>query len=205
MAKVIYENVGGEDEGVQEVAMVGREAPKFVGTVYRDGKFEEVKLEDLRGKWVVLYFYPADFTFVCPTELGGLAEKYAEFGEKNTEVVGVSTDTEFAHMMWAQTSPTIGKVKFPLLADPTGEVSMAYGVYNPETGLAERGRFIIDPEGVLKSMEITCEPLGRNVEEVMRQVVALQYLKENPGMACPVNWKAGEEGIRTGEEEVGKI
>ena len=186
-------------------AEVGEIAPNFVGNAYVNGKIKEICLEDYMGKWVVLFFYPADFTFVCPTELGALADRYKEFQDLGAEIISVSTDTEWAHKVWADVSPIIKKVKYPMLADPSGEVCRAYGTYIEEAGLAKRGRFIIDPDMVLKSMEITDGPLGRNDDEIIRQIQALDHMRKNPTQACPMSWKPGSKDLKPGIDLAGKI
>lgn len=188
-----------------ELATVGQPAPVFEGKVFHKGEIKDLSLDQLKGKWTVLFFYPADFTFVCPTELGGLADKYADLQKMGVEVVSCSTDTEWSHKVWADISPVVGKVQYPMLADPTGDVCRSYGVYIEEEGLAQRGRFIIDPDGVLKSMEITDGPLGRNDDEIVRQIEALKFIRENPGQACPMNWKAGKDTLKPGVDLAGKI
>ena len=185
--------------------LIDKEAPKFSAEAFFENKIQKINIEAYRGKWVVLFFYPADFTFVCPTELGGMADSYAEFQALGAEVIAVSTDTEWSHKVWADVSPVIQKVKYPMLADPTGEVCRAYGVYIEDLGLAQRGRFIIDPDGVLKSVEITDAPLGRNDKEVLRQIKALDYMRKNPGQACPMNWNTGSDTLTPGIDLAGKI
>ena len=186
-------------------AKIGCPAPEFTSNALIDGQIKKISLADYKGKWVVLFFYPADFTFVCPTELGGMADSYAELQEMGAEVIAVSTDTEWSHKVWADVSPIIKKVKYPMLADPTGEVCRAYGVYIEDLGLAQRGRFIIDPDGVLKSMEVTDAPLGRNDKEVIRQIKALDYIRKNPTQACPMNWEPGAKDLKPGIDLAGKI
>ncbi len=203
MAKI--ENPTLDEYGCHEAAVVSTPAPQFSGKTFHAGKISETSLKKLKGKWVILFFYPADFTFVCPTELGDVADHYAEFQKLGTEVVSVSTDTEWCHKVWADISPVIKKVKYPMLADPTGEVCCAYGVYIEEEGLAARGRFIIDPDGVLKSAEITDGPLGRNIEETLRQLKALQHMRQNPGQACPASWTPGAKTLTPSAKLAGKI
>lgn len=210
MAKIIYDTSGDDgccDEFGGDFAMaeVGARVPHFSGAAFVNGEIKEISLSDYAGKWVVLFFYPADFTFVCPTELGGMADSYAELQEMGAEVIAVSTDTEWSHKVWADVSPIIKKVKYPMLADPTGEVCRAYGVYIEDLGLAQRGRFIIDPDGVLKSMEVTDAPLGRNDKEVIRQIKALDYIRKNPTQACPMNWEPGAKDLKPGIDLAGKI
>ena len=194
------------DEHTLTQLEVGKPAPRFSGACFHDGKIAEISLEGLKGKWVLLYFYPADFTFVCPTELGDVADVHTELEGLEVTPVSVSTDTEWAHKVWADISPVIKKVAYPMLADPTGEVSRAYGVYNEETGLAQRGRFIIDPDGVLRAVEITDGPVGRDVHEAIRQIKALQFIRANPGVACPAKWKkSGDDTLTPSAELAGKI
>lgn len=187
------------------VAEVGKPAPQFTGAAYHAGQIGELSLAAQKGKWVILFFYPADFTFVCPTELGDMADVYGELQQLNTEVISVSTDTEWAHKVWADISPIIKTVKYPMLADPTGEVCRSYGVYIPDSGLAQRGRFIIDPDGVLRAVEITDGPLGRNAAETVRQLKALQHLRDHPGQACPARWVTGADTLTPGAELAGKL
>jgi peroxiredoxin (alkyl hydroperoxide reductase subunit C) len=195
-----------DDEcGCFMTATVGQKAPQFSGAVYHAGKVTTLDTAKLKNKWLILYFYPADFTFVCPTELGDVADHYAELQKLGAEVIAISTDTEWSHKVWADISPIIKKVKYPMLADPTGEVCRAYGVYIEEDGLAQRGRFIIDPKGVLKAAEVTDGPLGRNVEEGIRQLKALQHIAKNPGQACPANWKPGNATLTPGAKLAGKL
>jgi peroxiredoxin (alkyl hydroperoxide reductase subunit C) len=191
--------------GCFQTAVVSKTAPAFKGKTFHAGKISETSLKKLKGKWVILFFYPADFTFVCPTELGDVADNYAELQKLGAEVISVSTDTEWCHKVWADISPVIKKVKYPMLADPTGEVCRAYGVYIEEEGLAARGRFIIDPDGVLKSAEITDGPLGRNIDETLRQLKALQFMRKNPGQACPARWTPGAATLTPGAKLAGKI
>ncbi|MCD5382700.1 redoxin domain-containing protein [Candidatus Gracilibacteria bacterium] len=172
--------------------------------VMGNNQFEEIAIDDFEGKWLVLFFYPADFTFVCPTELEELADKYSELQELGAEVVSVSTDTHFSHLAWKNASPAIKKIKFPMLGDASGETSRLYGVYQEENGLDKRGTFIIDPEGVVRSIEIASEGLGRSVDETIRKIKALKYMAENPGVVCPNKW--AEKGtLKPGEDLVGKI
>ncbi len=166
---------------------------------------EDVKISDYRGKWLVLFFYPADFTFVCPTELEELAENYTAFQERNTEIVSVSTDTAFVHKAWHDTSPAISKVTYPMAADPTGEIARYFGVYIEDEGLALRGTFIIDPDGKLAAYEVHNNDIGRNVQELLRKIEAAQFVREHDGMVCPANWKPGDDALKPGVDLVGKI
>jgi len=170
----------------------------------KDG-FKEVTQNDLNGKWSILFFYPADFTFVCPTELGDMADKYAEFREMGVEVYGVSTDTHFTHKAWHDTSDTIKKIKYPMIADPTGKLSRSFGVYIEEEGIAYRGTFLINPEGQIKLAEINDNGIGRNADELLRKVKAAQYIAKNPDQVCPAKWQEGAETLKPGLDLVGKI
>lgn len=181
------------------------EAPKFKTMAYHNEDFHEVSLEDYKGKFVVLFFYPADFTFVCPTELEDMADRYKELQELGAEVLGVSTDTHFVHKAWHDHSERISKLNYPMLADPTHVISKAYEVLREEEGVADRATFIIDPDGLIKGIEITDEPIGRNAEELLRKVVALKYARENPGQACPAKWSPGKDTLKPGLDLVGKL
>ena len=184
---------------------IGKPAPDFMLEAFQDNETKEVKLSDLKDKWKVLVFYPADFTFICPTELGDLADRYGKFKEINAEVLSISTDTVFVHKAWHDNSETIKKIKYPMLADPTGKVCKDYGVYISEEGLALRGTFIIDPKGILKAYEIHDNSMGRNTEELLRKLKAAQFVEENGDKVCPVNWTPGKDTLKPGMDLVGKI
>ena len=160
---------------------------------------------DLRGKWSVVFFYPADFTFVCPTELGDLADHYAEFQQRGVEVYSVSTDTHFVHKAWHDASDTIGKITYPMIGDPSGTVTNNFGVMREGQGLADRATFIIDPQGVIQAIEITAEGIGRNAEDLLRKVKAAQYVASHPGEVCPAKWQEGEDTLAPSLDLVGKI
>lgn len=198
---------GGCDSNVWEnhTPTINAMAPHFETTAYHEDHDKKIKLSDYRGKWVVLFFYPADFTFVCPTELGDLADKYEEFKKLNAEVLSVSTDSHFVHKAWHDSSEQIKKIKFPMLADSTGQLSFSYGVYIKEDGMALRGTFIIDPEGVLKTMEIHANGIGRNSEELLRKLQAAQFVHKNGDQVCPANWHPGAKTLKPGMDLVGKI
>ncbi|MGC8852263.1 MAG: peroxiredoxin [Hydrogenobacter sp.] len=159
----------------------------------------------LRDLWVVLFFYPADFTFVCPTELADLAEKYEELQKMCVEVISVSTDTKYVHLAWHKSEKLLEKVKFPMGADPTGRVSRLFGVYDENTGLSLRGTFIINPEGVLVGSEINFYNVGRNAEELIRKMEANIYLMSHPDEACPAKWRKGKKTLKPSEKLVGKV
>lgn len=180
-------------------------APEFRVKAFHNNRIINVKLSDYKGKWVILFFYPADFTFVCPTELGALADKYEELKMMGVDVLSLSTDTEYVHKAWFDSSKTIQKIKFPMLADPSGQVCKVFGTYIENEGLSLRGTFFIDPEGYLRAYEIHDNTIGRNVDEIVRKVKALKFISRNPERACPVNWQEGEETLKPGLDLVGKI
>jgi len=184
---------------------VGQEIPDFRLSVYHNDEIRDVKLSDYRGKWVVVVFYPADFTFVCPTELEELADLYSQFQEVGAEVISVSTDTAFVHKAWHDSSPAIGKVGYPMGADPTGAVSRLFNVYIENEGLALRGTFIIDPNGVLKTAEIHDLGIGRSAAESLRKLKAAEFVHEHGDQVCPANWTPGAETLKPGLDLVGKI
>ncbi|MFA7309018.1 MAG: alkyl hydroperoxide reductase subunit C [Patescibacteria group bacterium] len=165
----------------------------------------EMTYKQLAGKWVVLFFYPADFTFICPTELEEMAVKYEQLQQMGVEVLSVSTDTVFVHKAWHDESPAIKKINFPMVADPTGKISRAFGTYIEDEGLSLRGTFIIDPDGVLKAFEIHDNSIGRSADELVRKIQAAQYVREHGGEVCPANWKPGDKTLKPGLDLVGKI
>ena len=180
-------------------------APGFTAQAFHDNGFKEVSLEDYKDKFVVLFFYPADFTFVCPTELEDMAQNYEQLQKMGVEVLSISTDTHFVHAAWHAESPRIGKINFPMVADPEHEISKAYDVLRDQGGVADRATFVIDPEGLIKAIEITDEPIGRNAEELIRKIQALQFARSNPGLACPAKWKPGSDTLKPGLDLVGKL
>jgi len=184
---------------------INEQAPGFEAQAFHNNEITKVKLSDHKGKWVILVFYPADFTFVCPTELGEVANKYEQLKKLNTEVFSVSTDTAFVHKAWWDNSPTIKKIKFPMIADPTGKICKDYGTYIENEGISLRGTFIIDPDGVLKAYELHDNSIGRSAEELIRKIQAAQFVREHPGEVCPMNWKPGEKTLKPGLDLVGKI
>lgn len=171
----------------------------------RQDKIKKIKLSDYKGRWLVLFFYPADFTFVCPTELEELAENYNEIKKLDAEVLSVSTDTAFVHKAWHDTSPTIRKVKFPMAADPTGKLCREFGVYIEEEGLSLRGTFIVDPDGVLRVLEIHDNNIGRSTAELLRKLQAAKFIREHKGNVCPASWKPGHKTLKPELKLVGKI
>jgi len=180
-------------------------APDFTEEAYINDEIRKISLRDYRGKWVILFFYPADFTFVCPTELGELADHYMEIQAEGAEIISVSVDTGFVHKAWHDTSVTIKKIQYPMLADPARRVCSAYGTLIEEEGLALRGTFLIDPQGILKAYEINNNSIGRSVDEIIRKLQAAKFVAEHGGEVCPMNWKPGDKTLKPGLELVGKI
>ncbi|MDO8825911.1 alkyl hydroperoxide reductase subunit C [Methylophaga sp.] len=177
----------------------------FKTTAFHKGEFVPVTDADLKGKWSVVFFYPADFTFVCPTELGDLADHYPKLQEMGVEVYSVSTDTHFTHKAWHDASETIKKINFPMLADATGSISRNFEVMIEEEGLALRGTFVIDPEGVIKVCEVHDLGIGRSAKELVRKIQAAQYVASHDGEVCPASWQPGEETLSPSLDLVGKI
>lgn len=186
-------------------SLVGSNLADLPLKVLVNDKFKDVNLKDFRGKWLVLFFYPADFTFVCPTELSELADLYNDFKKEDAEVMSVSTDTVFVHKAWHDSSPSIAKISFPMAADPTAALCSHLGVYLPEDGVSLRGSFIIDPEGKIQAYEVHANGIGRNIRELLRKVQAAKYVREHGAEACPVNWQPGSKTLKPGIELVGKI
>ncbi|MGM0833103.1 alkyl hydroperoxide reductase subunit C [Halomonas qinghailakensis] len=187
------------------MSLINTEVKPFKATAYLNGEFIDVTEADLKGQWSIFFFYPADFTFVCPTELGDLADNYAEFKKLGVEIYSVSTDTHFTHKAWHDSSETIGKLQYPMIADPTLQISRNFDVLIEEAGLAERGTFVVDPDGKIQIVEINAGNIGRNAEELLRKVKAAQYVRENPNEVCPAKWKEGEETLAPSLDLVGKI
>ncbi|CAH9082622.1 unnamed protein product [Cuscuta epithymum] len=183
-----------------ELPLVGNIAPDFEAEAVFDQEFINVKLSDYIGKkYVILFFYPLDFTFVCPTEITAFSDRYEEFQKLNTEVLGVSTDSVFSHLAWVQTerkSGGLGDLKYPLISDMTKSISKSYNVLIPHQGIALRGLFIIDKEGVIQHSTINNLAIGRSVDETLRTLQALQYVQENPDEVCPAGWKPGEKSMK---------
>jgi len=193
---------------------VGELVPDFEFEAFQDGKIKAMSLSSLRGKWVVLVFYPADFTFVCPTELEELAKLYPKFQEMNAEVISVSTDNPFTHKAWHDASENIRAIKYPMAADPSGKIAYAFGVlieggeahFTPDEGLAMRGSFIIDPSGTLRAMEINDNSMGRKGSETLRKLQAAQFVDTHKGQVCPASWEPGDDTLTGGDMDlVGKL
>ncbi|SMB24409.1 alkyl hydroperoxide reductase, C22 subunit, thioredoxin-like (detoxification of hydroperoxides) [Sterolibacterium denitrificans] len=186
-------------------SLINTEILPFNATAYHNGKFVDVSEATLKGKWSVVFFYPADFTFVCPTELGDLADNYAKFQKLDVEIYAVSTDTHFTHKAWHDTSETIGKLQFPMIGDPTGAVTRNFGVMIESKGLAERGTFVMDPDGKIQIIEVNAGGVGRNAAELLRKIKAAQYVRNHPGEVCPAKWEEGEKTLAPSLDLVGKI
>lgn len=184
---------------------INTELKPFQAKAYLNGEFIELSDADLKGKWSVVFFYPADFTFVCPTELGDLADNYVEFKKMGVEIYSVSTDTHFTHKAWHDSSDTIGKIRYPMIGDPTGTISRNFGVMIEEEGIADRGTFVIDPDGKIQIVEITAGGIGRDASELLRKIKAAQYVAAHPGEVCPAKWKEGEATLAPSLDLVGKI
>lgn len=185
--------------------IINQELPAFSVDAFVNGEFTTVTDADLKGKWAILFFYPADFTFVCPTELVDMAEHYDKFRELGAEVYSVSTDSKFTHKAWHDTSESIAKVKFPMLADKTGALSEYFGVLNKEDFLCYRGTLIINPEGKVKVAEVQDNGIGRNADELLRKLEAAQFVAEHGDQVCPARWRPGDATLKPGIELVGKI
>lgn len=192
---------------------INEKLPVFTANAYHGGKEVSItfdknsKKEDklTKGKWLIFLFYPADFTFVCPTELEETAELYKEIQKEGAEVFSVSTDTVFVHKAWHDHSPAIKKVKFPMLADPTGKIARLFGTYIEDEGLSLRGTFIIDPDGNLKTIEIHDNNIGRSARELLRKLRAAKFTREHKGKVCPASWEPGSNTLKPGLDLVGKI
>lgn len=186
-------------------AIINQQIPEFTAEAFVNGEFKTISSEDVKGKWSIFLFYPADFTFVCPTELEDMAAHYAELKDLGVEVYAVSTDTHFTHKAWHDSSEAIGKVNYPMIGDPTGRISRGFGVMIEEDGLALRGTFLADPDGVIKVCEIHDLGIGRSAKDMVRKVKAAQYVRENDGEVCPAAWEKGQETLTPSLDLVGKI
>lgn len=187
------------------MSLIGKEIVDFKVQAFTNNGFKEVSKNDVLGKWSVFFFYPADFTFVCPTELEDLANKYREFKAANCEIYSVSCDTHFVHKAWHDTSDTIKKIGYPMLADPTGVLARGFDVMIEEAGLAERGTFIVNPKGQIVAYEVVAGNIGRNADELLRRLQALQFVESHPSEVCPAKWKQGTETLKPSIDLVGKI
>ncbi|TVR20400.1 MAG: alkyl hydroperoxide reductase subunit C [Ilumatobacter sp.] len=187
------------------MSVLNTEIKPFTAMAFHNGEFVEISDADVKGKWSVFFFYPADFTFVCPTELGDLADNYAEFQRLDVEIYSVSTDTHFVHKAWHGSSDTIGKIRYPMIADPNGVVTTNFDNMREGQGLADRGTFLVDPDGIIQFLEITPEGVGRNAVELLRKIKAAQYVRTHPGEVCPAKWEEGDDTLAPSLDLVGKI
>ncbi|NCU41922.1 MAG: redoxin domain-containing protein [Candidatus Moranbacteria bacterium] len=185
--------------------VIGEKIEDLSFEVFQSNRITKKKISDYKDKWVILFFYPADFTFVCPTELEDLADNYKKFVKEGAEIISFSTDTAFVHKAWHDNSPSIKKITYPMGADPSAQISKYFGVYIPEEGLALRGTFIIDPKGILKAYEVNDNSIGRNAEELLRKLQASIYVGKHKGEVCPARWTPGEKTLKPGVSLVGKI
>ena len=187
------------------MAVINTTIKPFKASAFKNGKFIDITEKDVLGKWAVFFFYPADFTFVCPTELGDVADHYDELQKMGVEVYSVSCDTHFVHKAWHDASDTIKKIKYPMIGDPTGTLTRNFGVMIEEEGLALRGTFVINPEGQIKVCEIHDLGIGRDAKELKRKIQAAQYVASHPGEVCPAKWTPGEATLAPSLDLVGKI
>jgi peroxiredoxin (alkyl hydroperoxide reductase subunit C) len=190
---------------VSKVIRVGDRIPDFELEAFHNNEIKKIRLSDYRGRWLVLVFYPADFTFICPTEIEEFAESYDEFRNLDAEVISISTDTVYVHKAWYDISPAIRKVRFPMAADPAGKVCRAFGTLIEDEGVSLRATFIIDPDGVVRAIEMHDNSIGRSVKEILRKLKAAKYVREHPGEVCPASWEPGKETLKPSLELVGKI
>ncbi|HTP38447.1 MAG TPA: alkyl hydroperoxide reductase subunit C [Steroidobacteraceae bacterium] len=186
-------------------SLINTAVKPFKATAYHNGKFVPVTDADLKGKWSVVFFYPADFTFVCPTELGDLADRYSELQDMGVEVYSVSTDTHFTHKAWHDASDTIKKIQYPMIGDPTGAITRNFEVMIENEGLALRGTFVVNPEGLIKVCEVHDLGIGRSATELVRKIQAAQYVAGHDGEVCPASWTPGAKTLKPSLSLVGKI
>ncbi|WP_214861103.1 alkyl hydroperoxide reductase subunit C [Exiguobacterium sp. s161] len=187
------------------MSLIGSEVKPFSASAFHNGEFVDLTDANLRGKWSVVCFYPADFTFVCPTELEDLQNQYETLKALDVEVYSVSTDTHFTHKAWHETSETIGKIEYIMIGDPSHVISRNFEVLNEQDGLADRGTFIIDPDGVIQTVEINAGGIGRDASTLVNKIKAAQYVRNNPGEVCPAKWEEGSATLTPSLDLVGKI
>jgi peroxiredoxin (alkyl hydroperoxide reductase subunit C) len=187
------------------VLKINDKVPDLEVDAFYEDEIKKLKFSDYRGEWIVLVFYPADFTFVCPTELEALADLYDKFRELGAEVLSVSRDTAYVHKAWHDTSPKIGKIRYPMLADATTRLCREFGTYIEEEGVSLRASFIIDPDGYLKALEMHDNSFGRSAKELLRKLEAAKFVRDHKGNVCPASWEPGEETIRPSMDLVGKL
>ena len=193
------------DNNIIDEAVIGQAAPDFSATAVVNNEFKDIKLSDYKGKFVVLFFYPLDFTFVCPTELGDLADNYEDFQKLGVDIYGVSTDSHWTHKAWHKSSDVVSKVQYTLISDDQFKLSKQFKVLRKGEGRADRGTFIVDPNGVIQAYEITSEGIGRDAQDLLRKVKAAQYVYANPDEVCPAKWQEGEDTLTPSLDLSGKI
>lgn len=187
------------------MSLVGTQVLPFKATAFHQGKFVDVSHEDLGGKWAVMFFYPADFSFVCPTELGDLADNYDEFSKLGVEIYAVSTDTHFVHAAWHNDSEEVKKVQYYMVGDPSAELTTNFQVLREGQGLADRGTFLIDPDGVIQLLEVSSEGVGRDAKELLRKIRAAQHIRKFPDQVCPAHWDETGDALTPSLDLVGQI
>lgn len=187
------------------MSIINQSIPDFKAEAFHNGEFKTITSEDVKGQWAIFLFYPADFTFVCPTELEDMAKFYDELQELGVEVYAVSTDTHFVHKAWHDTSAAIGKIKYPMIGDPTGVITRGFDVMIEDEALALRGTFLLNPEGIIKVSEVHDLGIGRSAKDMLRKVKAAQYVANHDGEVCPAAWEQGEETLTPSLDLVGKI
>lgn len=187
------------------MSLIGKEIQSFKAQAYKHGEFIEVTDASFKGQWSIVCFYPADFTFVCPTELEDLQDQYNALKALGVEVYSVSTDTHFTHKAWHDSSDAIGKITYTMIGDPSHIISRNFGVLNEEEGAAERGTFIIDPDGIIQAFEINADGIGRDASTLVNKIKAAQYVRNNPGEVCPAKWQEGSATLKPSLDLVGKI
>ena len=187
------------------MSLIGKKVESFLAPAFHNGEFTEVSHQDLKEHWSVVMFYPADFTFVCPTELEDLANHYEEFKSLGVEVYSVSTDTHFSHKAWHDSSDAIAKIKFPMIGDKTGDIALSFDVLDESTHMAQRGTFVVDPDGIIQTVEIHADGIGRSAKDLLRRIKAAQFVRDNDGEVCPAAWEAGEATLKPSLDLVGKI
>jgi peroxiredoxin (alkyl hydroperoxide reductase subunit C) len=184
---------------------VGHKINDFECDAYHDGEIKKIRLSFYEGKWLVLLFYPADFTFVCPTELEDAADHYEEFKKAGAEILSVSTDTVYVHKAWHDQSPAIKKIQYPMVADPAAKLCRYFGTYIEENGISLRATYIVDPDGVLRAYEVHDNSIGRSADEILRKLQAAIFVRGHEGEVCPANWRPGKKTLRPGMDLIGKI
>jgi len=194
-----------EESNFSTYPLVGKNLPELELEIFHQNKIKKVNLSKFKGRWLIILFYPADFTFICPTELEEAATLYSEFKRKGAEILSMSTDTVFVHKAWYDRSPSIKKIKFPMGSDPAGKLSRKLGVYLENEGLTLRATFIIDPRGKIKAYEVHDNSIGRSIKEILRKFEAAKFVNEHKGLVCPASWRPGKKPLKPNLKLVGKI